>query len=409
MASVDKFTDDAVTAMIEHNGRYRSSYSNEQIDPERTHLNYSIGAEHGKLTEFEYYKHLLGEKYLYGRGSQREKDAITAIGWVVTLPKEIYGNPEKEKKFFAAVHDFISQRYGNVISSHVHYDEGGLPHIHTLCIPCTQLDHDRVQFKTYKTKNFVITDTGRYEYEYKFKFDDAGQKIKLKNAAKMSEYYDEKVSANDVLNPIELKHFHPDLQAYLDAQGIEGKVSTGTTGGVNFSVKELKEFTERTGLTLTDIREMQHEENLLQSFVSKDGQIRELEKLIEVLQEHQITPEMLEEISSMKEGLQQRDSTIHDLSGALAEKHQELTLSAEKNQELQQQIATLESTLTTKQKELELAQEKIAALEREKELAQSKTESHTWGRSESWGTTSWGEQSGWENTKPKEKEEEKLW
>ena len=32
----------------------------------------------------------------------------------------------------------------------------------------------------------------------------------------MTDYYDEKVSANDVLNKIELLNFHKDMQAYLD-------------------------------------------------------------------------------------------------------------------------------------------------------------------------------------------------
>ncbi len=167
MASVEKYTHEAVQAMIRHNGRDVENPSNKDIDPERTKLNYSFPLEHGGLTDKEYFEQLVGSKYLYGRGTQREKDAIMAFGWIVTLPEELKGNPEKEKAFFEGAFNFISERYGkkNVINNYIHYDEGGSPHLHVLVCAVTKLDHDQVQYKTVKTPNAVRLEAGRYEYE----------------------------------------------------------------------------------------------------------------------------------------------------------------------------------------------------------------------------------------------------
>ena len=171
MAHQQKFTHDEMCAQNGHVDREHTNPSNPDIDKERTHLNYSFPMEHNGLKPFDYYKKLIGEKYLYGRGTKREKNAVTGCGWVVTLPRELYGDVEQEKAFFQGVFDFISNRYGreNIINNSVHYDEAGLPHIHVIFSPVTTLDHDVVQYKTVKTTQAVKLDSGRYEYTYRFK------------------------------------------------------------------------------------------------------------------------------------------------------------------------------------------------------------------------------------------------
>lgn len=282
MASVDKFTHDAMANMLRHNKRMTSEPSNVDIDPVRSHLNFSFDLDHGGLSDYQYYKHLIDSKYIYGRNSKREDSAVTGCGWVVTAPREICGDPVMETEFFRGVFNFVCDRYGkeNIINNAVHYDESGAPHIHIVFCPVTGLDHDRVHFKTVKTKEALRLDSGRYEFRYKFKFDENGQKIPLRNYSRMSDYYNEKISANDVLNKIELKNFHYDLQRYLDANGIEGRVITGKTGGASFSVKELKEFTEKTGLRLDRVKEMQGDRSLLESYVEQHSKIADLELLL---------------------------------------------------------------------------------------------------------------------------------
>lgn len=401
---------------LRHNDRDTIESSNTDIDASKTHLNYSFSLDHGGLTDYEYYQKLIGEKYLYGRGSAREKEAITGCGWVVTLPQALHGYSEKEEAFFKGVFDFVSERYGkeNIINNAIHYDEAGLPHIHVVFSPITKLDHDVVQFKTTKTKTAIKLESGRYEYSYQFKLDANGEKIKLNNYARMTDYYDEKISANDVLNKIELRNFHQDLQKYLTDNGIEGAVINGKTGGVNFSVKELKEFTEKTGLRLDEVREMQGDKTLLESFVERDAKVHELEQVIhekdvviDSLQEQILTKETPIDRIDKSDEIHHKNEQISDLSHAISSKDQELILAAEHNQELEKRLSTMEHSLEEKQRELEQARARVKELEKEKTLETNHTD-----KEQGWGQTSssWGEksQSGWGNT-THTIEEEKTW
>lgn len=100
------------------------------------------------------------------------------------------------------VYQFLSQRYGeeNVVQAIVHFDESQ-PHLHFNFIP-------------------VAPD--------------------LKHGG-------EKICAAQVLNRKELRSFHPDLQAYLNKNGIYTAVQTGITKrqGGNKSVRLLKELRDK--------------------------------------------------------------------------------------------------------------------------------------------------------------------
>lgn len=428
MASIKKFDDAAMTNILRHNERSILENSNKDIDPEKSEKNYSFPLDHGELTDFEYYQKTVGDRYLYGRGTKREKDAITGCGLVVTAPKEIIGDAEKENAFFKGVFDFTANRYGpeNIINNAVHYDEAGEPHIHIVFCPVTKLDHERVQYKTVKTKEAVRLESGRYEYGYRFKLDKEGQKIPIKNYARMTDYYDEKVSANDVLNKIELLNLHKDMQAYLDANGIEGRVITGKTGGVNFTVKELKEFTEKTGLRLDEVKEMQGDRSLLESYVEQHSKVADLETLlseknavIESLRDEILAKDRSMEVSSdMKDEILHKDTQIKELTREISDKDRQITQAASENIELQQKIKEMEISLSEKQHELDKANAKIKDMEAEKQIEASKTEKeNTWGHSsEGWGSHSqssgWGDRSqssGWGTRDNTTIEEEKTW
>ena len=271
MASVEKYTAEAVEGILKHDCRTASSYSNKDIDEDRTYLNYSFDTSHEGTNDYEYYKQVLENNYMFSKGTQREKETVTAAGWVITLPKEITGDKEKEDRFFEGVYQFVSERYReeNIVNNAVHYDEGGQPHIHVVFVPVTEIDHDQIHYKTIKSKTAVKLDTGRYEYEYRYKLQDGttipvkdyeikdgiDQRIPIKNYSRRADQYTTKISGADVLNKAELQHFGPDLQSYLSENGIEGKVVTGTTGGINIPVKQLKDITKSTGLTIDEIKE----------------------------------------------------------------------------------------------------------------------------------------------------------
>ena len=117
MASVEKFTDAAVTNQLRHNAREIITNSNKDIDKARTHLNYSLTPERS-LSPRAYYTARKQELYVYGR-----KDVKTMAGWIVTAPKELT-TPEEEHEFFISTYNFLENRYGkeNVVLAVVHYD-----------------------------------------------------------------------------------------------------------------------------------------------------------------------------------------------------------------------------------------------------------------------------------------------
>lgn len=419
LASTKKFTHDAMSDQNGHVDREHDSPQNTDIDSKKSHLNYSFPMSYDGMKPFQYYKQRVGEVYMYGRGSKREKKAITGAGWIVTLPKELYGKPEKEKAFFQGCYQFISNRYGaeNIINNSIHYDEGGLPHIHVIFAPITTLDHDIVQYKTKRAQTGVQLPSGRWEYQYihvdkkgrEVNESDPSSWVKLNNYSRMSDYYDEKVDCNTVLNPIELRHFHSDLQNFLTKNGIEGKVITGKTG-TNFTVKELKDFTQKTGMHLDEVKEMmENDKSLLQSFVEKDAKVVNLEellqqkdKIIESLKEELLTKTNLEP----KLEITQKEDQIKVLSQSLSEKNQELSITTDYTKTLEKRISEMEKTLAAKQTELDQSNAKI------KELEQDRTQKQQAEKAQGWGHTSsnWGEksQSGW-GTKNTSFEEEKTW
>ncbi len=279
MAQIEKHNDAAMIMLLKHSKRRLINDSNTDIVQDRTRLNYSFDLGHEGMSDIEYYRNLVGDSYLYGRGTKREADAVTCCSWVITLPREISDytvaekaesvrmHPEEELKFFDGALGFVSERYGadNIVHANVHYDEGGQPHIHIYFVPRKELDHDQVHYKTVSTRKTVQTDTGRWEYSFRYKTDENGERIALKNYSKMSDYYDYKLAASEIINPVELKHFHPDFAGYLRQHDLPGAdhVHTGVTGGNNVSVKALKELTRSTGMTIDQVRELERERDTL--------------------------------------------------------------------------------------------------------------------------------------------------
>lgn len=384
IAELEKFNNSGIEMLLKHNERKLKNDSNKEIIPAKSKLNYSVEIDRNGMSAKEYYRQMLNNSYLYGRGTQREKEAVTCCSWVVTLPKTVSDystigkdeikviNPEAEETFWKGINSFVSERYGTVFYNRVHYDEGGQPHIHIYFVPQTNLDHNQVHYKTQKTHEAIKLESGRYEYAYRFKLDN-GERIPLKNYARQSDSYDTKISAADVLNKAELQHFHIDLAAYAKKNNLPGadELYTGKTGGTNLAVKVMKEFTAKTGLTIDEIKERPLSQEELKSYL-------ELTKL------NSIDRAKIESIN--------REATIAQLKSQVLDN--EIT------------IAKLWNELDAKNKSIEAIKEQhIKAIARIKELenALEKTKSATqvseqekkisgWGKTEGWGRTkdSWG-------------------
>lgn len=196
MASVQKFTEKAIVNQLRHNERMIHNPANQDIDNEKSDLNYSLAPDRG-ISAYDYFKQRKAELYCYGR-----EDVKVMAGWVITAPKELPVN--RQENFFDVTCQFLLERYGeeNCIQAVVHRDESGQPHLHYCFIP-------------------VVPD---------------------------KKHGGEKICANAVLNRQELRNFHPQLQRYLNEHGIPVKIMSGITAkqGGNRTVKQMKEERNRT-------------------------------------------------------------------------------------------------------------------------------------------------------------------
>ena len=124
-----KFIKTQTMPMFRHCARENEHYSNENIDRERTHLNYNLGPGGNQWG--------LMEDRLKQLQYRKQKNNIVLCGWVITSPSNL--PPEKQKDFFKIMYDFMAKKYGqeNVVSSFVHMDETN-PHMHFLYVPGTK-------------------------------------------------------------------------------------------------------------------------------------------------------------------------------------------------------------------------------------------------------------------------------
>lgn len=389
MAEVEKIKDAGVMMLLKHAERQLKNDSNQDIVEEKSDLNYSIPIDRHGLSTREFYKKIKDESYLYGRGTKREADAVTCCSWVITLPKSVSDytgiakedltilHPEEEKAFFAAVNQFVSDRYGTVFYNRIHQDEGGQPHIHIYFVPQTDLIHDRVRFKTIKTHQEIRTESGKYEYAVRFKLED-GIRIPVKNYAKATDHFNKKISGADVLNKAELKHFHADLAAYLKKNQIPGadSIYTGKTDGKNISVKALKEFTRATGIN------------------------------IEELKEHPLTQEKLKEVLAVTNLTASAKKNIEILNNEaiIHEKEQLLSQATHKNTELKKKVTDLKQALEAKEHELSQTKTRVAELEKATTVQSLGCSTASWGKQ---SQSAWGDQS--QSCVDKNKDIEHIW
>lgn len=196
MAHVQKYTKGNVQGLSIHWDRKTENHSNQDIDNERSHLNYDLCEKEGNT--LSRLNDRLNEVHCLNR-----KDVKVCADWAVTLPESLKDASEKEQReFFEKTYEFLANRYGgerNVLSANVHNDETR-PHMHFAFMP-------------------VVWDEKK-EYE--------------------------KISAKEVLTRKDLKTFHQDLDKFLKQEiphiYKEGILNDKTIG-VD-TVKDLKKYSE---------------------------------------------------------------------------------------------------------------------------------------------------------------------
>lgn len=248
MAAMEKYTDSMVLYKLRHVTRESGKLpSNIDIDHSLSGKNYSLAPPDRGTTAREnkrYYNKRMKEIYKYGRS-----DVNTSVQWVITAPKDLPA--EQEKAFFTESYRYLNSLYGekNCIQCVVHVDEGvrdhsgnhiaGAHHMHYTFIPA-------VQNKSYMKPN------------------------KKGNITKQNTF-EEKVSADALLNKKHLQQFHPNYQRWLDSHGINATVYSGITGGKNRTVAELK----------TETRELLKAKEEIQSLKQENEKLKETIKSLE--------------------------------------------------------------------------------------------------------------------------------
>lgn len=134
---MQKMKGPAIKGMQIHNQREKESRTNEDIDPERSELNYDVlhdqKVDYKKMIDREIEKRYTGKRAV-------RKDAVKLCSFMITSDKPFFDtlSLEKEKEFFKKSVEFLQNRYGkeNIVYASVHKDEK-TPHMHVGMVPIT--------------------------------------------------------------------------------------------------------------------------------------------------------------------------------------------------------------------------------------------------------------------------------
>ena len=178
MAHLEHYTKTERFAVIKEAVRDLKEYKN-YVDPDRTHLNYTIanlwdgvtlfeGANPGLREDIDKALKARVEEYKRWTGCQVRKNTVVLSSWVVQCPEVLRGDVDNEKKFFEEVNGFMMKELGreNVIATFVHYDET-TPHCHVHTVPC---GHNRKTGKPAIGSNAVYT--REYLKDFHVRFND---------------------------------------------------------------------------------------------------------------------------------------------------------------------------------------------------------------------------------------------
>lgn len=130
-----KYKRENLKGIYRHNERKNKNYSNDNIDKERSYLNYSI-----KSPKYRYDKEFDMMKEKYNFKGQIKTVSNIACEYIITSDKEFFETigEEETKRYFETAYKFVSE-YKNlgeqyIMSAKVHMDEE-TPHMHLIFLP----------------------------------------------------------------------------------------------------------------------------------------------------------------------------------------------------------------------------------------------------------------------------------
>ena len=130
-----KYKRENLKGIFRHNERRNKNYSNENIDKEKSYLNYSL-----KTPQYSYEKEFDRIKEKYNLKGQIKTVSNIACEYIITSDHDYFERigEEETKRFFEIAYKFVS-KYKNlgeqyIMSAKVHMDEQ-TPHMHLVFLP----------------------------------------------------------------------------------------------------------------------------------------------------------------------------------------------------------------------------------------------------------------------------------
>ena len=130
-----KYKRENLKGIFRHNERRNRNYSNNNIDKEKSYLNYSI-----KSPQYSYEKEFDRIKEKYNLKGQIKKVSNIACEYIITSDHDFFESigEEETKRFFETAYKFVAEykHLGEqyIISAKVHRDEQ-TPHMHLIFLP----------------------------------------------------------------------------------------------------------------------------------------------------------------------------------------------------------------------------------------------------------------------------------
>ena len=130
-----KYKRENLKGIFRHNERRNKNYSNENIDKEKSYLNYSL-----KSPQYSYEKEFDRIKEKYNLKGQIKTVSNIACEYIITSDKEFFDTigQAETKRFFEIAYKFVAE-YKNlgeqyILSAKIHLDEE-TPHMHLIYLP----------------------------------------------------------------------------------------------------------------------------------------------------------------------------------------------------------------------------------------------------------------------------------
>lgn len=131
MAHLMKLKSAQLGGILHHNRRDReATLERDNVDRSLTKDNYELVPDCVEIRLEE-----VRASHEVAAGRAVRSDAVVACSWVVTSPRDM--TPDREREFFEQSVAFAQARYGreNVVQATVHCDEPGRNHLHVIVIP----------------------------------------------------------------------------------------------------------------------------------------------------------------------------------------------------------------------------------------------------------------------------------